>query len=100
MNHPLCEVTDFEISGPYTLRVTFDDGTTQTINFKPVLRGELFRPLQDLDLFNQVRLDEEIHTLVWPNDADFDPWTLHEWDKLADKLAKQARAWDFVAESI
>ena len=99
MSRPLYYVISFEISDSYTLRVTFDDGTTQIINFEPVLYGELFQSLRDLDLFNQVRLDEEIHTLGWPNGADFDPWMLHEWDKLADKLVKQARRWDFVPEN-
>src|SRR5439155_20151456 len=57
----------------------FDDHTEQTINFEPVLGGELLRPLRNLDLFNQVKLDQEVHTLVWPNGADFDPATLHDW---------------------
>jgi hypothetical protein len=30
-------------------------------------------------LFNQVRIDPEVHTLVWPNGADFDPAMLHDW---------------------
>jgi hypothetical protein len=44
-----------------------------------ILAGELYGPLLDLKLFNQVRLDQEVYTLVWPNDADFDPATLHNW---------------------
>jgi hypothetical protein len=35
-------------------------------------------PLRDQALFRQVRLDSEVHTLVWPNGADFDPATLHD----------------------
>src|SRR5579863_2157903 len=31
-----------------TLRVGFDDGTEQVIDFQPVLAGELFGPLRDL----------------------------------------------------
>ena len=53
--HPLYDVTDFEIVAPYTLRVNFDDGSVQIINFEPVLHGELYGPLRDLQLFNQVR---------------------------------------------
>jgi len=51
--------------------------------------------LRDLTLFNQVRLDPEIHTLVWPNDADFDPATLYYWnDGDGAELAERARDWE------
>ena len=66
---------------PYTLHTVFDDGEERTINFEPALRGYYYEPLRDLSLFNQVRLDPEVHTLVWPNDADFDPATLYEWNQ-------------------
>ena len=72
MSHPIYRVVGFEIAAPHTLTVRFDDGTTQTIDFRPVLSGELYSPLNDLNLFNGVRIDPEVHTLVWPNGADFD----------------------------
>ena len=75
---------------PYTLAVWFADGTEQVIDFGPVLRGVLFGPLQDLAQFNAVRLDLEVGTLVWPNGADFDPATLHEWPQVRDELVKRA----------
>jgi len=77
------------------LRISFADGTEQVINFLPVLAGELFGPLQDLALFNQVKLDHEVHTLVWPNNADFDPATLHDWPEHSLELARRATAWRF-----
>jgi hypothetical protein len=97
MKHPIHRVRTFEVVGPYTLRVTFDDNSEQVINFGSVLAGELFGPLRDLNLFNQVFLDTEVHTLVWPNGADFDPATLHDWPKHLEALTKQARQWDSVA---
>jgi hypothetical protein len=100
MNHPLYDVTGFKIVKPYTIRIQFDDNTEQTINFEPVLHGELYGPLRNLDLFEQVRLDKELRNLIWPNDADFDPWMLHEWDKLADKLAAQAMSWERVPTGV
>ena len=54
-----------------SLRVEFDYGSEQVIDFKPVLYGEMWGPLQDLSLFNQVELDPVAHTLSWPNGADF-----------------------------
>jgi hypothetical protein len=47
-----------------------------------------------LALFNQARIDPEVHTLVWPNGADFDPATLHDWPKHAEALATRARQWE------
>jgi len=93
MGHPIYRVLSFEIIAPYTLKVCFDDATTQIINFRPVLAGELYAPLNELDLFNQVRIDPEVRTLVWPNGADFDPATLHDWPVHEPALVEQARHW-------
>ncbi len=92
--HPIFRVLGFKIIGPYQLRVQFDDHTEQDINFEPVFRGKLFGPLRDIELFNQVRIDPEVPTLVWPNGADFDPATLHDWPKYAEELANRAKKWE------
>ena len=97
MNHPIYSVESFETIGPYTLLVRFNDGKEQEINFYPVLAGELYGPLRDLSLFNQVSVDPEVRTLVWPNGADFDPATLHDWPEQMDALRKQAEKWELVA---
>jgi hypothetical protein len=94
MQHPIFRVEAFQIEGPYLLRVQFDDRTEQVIDFRPVLAGELLGPLRDLKLFEQVRIDPEVHTLVWPNGADFDPATLHDWPTLASVLIARAKRWD------
>ena len=94
MNHPIYRVESFEPVGPYTLRVRFDDSTEQTINFKPVLAGQLYGPLQELSLFNQVKIDPEVKTLVWPNGADFDPATLHDWPEQVEALKESAQRWE------
>lgn len=94
MTHPIFRVRDFRIVGPYTLRVAFDDGSEQVIDFQPVLAGELFGPLRDLALFNQVQIDPEVHTLVWPNGADFDPASLHDWPQHVEALTARARDWE------
>ena len=94
MKHAIHRVRSFKIEAPYTLRVGFDDSTEQVIDFQPVLSGELFGPLRDLTVFNQVRIDPEVNTLVWPNGADFDPATLHDWPTNAKALADRARQWN------
>jgi hypothetical protein len=99
MEHPIYRVCSFRIIAPYTIRVRFDDDTWQDINFRPVLAGEMYGPLRDLALFDQVQLDPEVHTLVWPNGADFDPATLHDWPEYGAELAARARDWELEAMS-
>jgi Protein of unknown function (DUF2442) len=94
--HDIHRVESFEIAAPYTLRVRFEDDTEQIIDFEPVLAGELFGPLRNLSVFNEVRIDSEVHTLVWPNGADFEPATLHDWPDLVAALTAQAKEWESV----
>ena len=94
MSHAIYRVLSFEIIGPYELRVRFDDGVSRDINFRPILKGPFFGPLTDLALFNAVQLDDEVHALVWPNGADFDPETLHDWPDLINSLAETASHWE------
>src|SRR5580692_3011101 len=96
MNHPVYRVRSFDIVASYTIRIRFDDDTEQTIDFQPVLAGEVYGPLRDLDLFNQVRIDSEVETLVWPNGADFDPATLHDWPSQEQAFRELARRWEAV----
>ena len=93
MKHAVYRVTTFRIVGPYTLTVEFDDGMSRTIHFRPVLEGELYGPLQDRALFEAVRIDPDVRTLVWPNGADFDPATLHDWPEESGRLVAMARRW-------
>jgi hypothetical protein len=94
MEHAIYRVCDFRVVDDYVLGVTFDDGTEQIIDFRPVLAGKLLGPLRDLALFNQVQIDREVHTLVWPNGADFDPATLHDWPEHVGALEALARKWE------
>jgi len=79
MTHLITKVTGFKLLDDFVIRVRFDDGTEQTINFLPVLTGELFEPLRDPKLFSKVKIDPEAHTLCWPNGADFCPDLLYTW---------------------
>ncbi|MCX6598518.1 MAG: DUF2442 domain-containing protein [Acidobacteria bacterium] len=96
MKHPIFRVRDVEIVAPYTLSVSFDDDTRQIINFEPVLRGELYGPLRDLDLLRRVQVDRDAHTLVWPNGADFDPASLHNWPECEGAFVAMAAQWEAV----
>ena len=93
MGHPVHKVKSFEVEGPYRLRIEFADGLVRTIDFQPMLEGELYGPLRDLNQFNSVVLYREVHTLVWPGGADFDPATLHDWPEHEADMVALARRW-------
>src|SRR6266403_6148841 len=97
MQHPIYRVVAFEQTGPFKLRIRFDDGLSRTINFEPILRGELFGPLHDPSEFTRVKLDPEVHTLVWPSGADFDPAILHDWPEHEAEFKKAAEQWENAA---
>jgi len=91
--HQVYRVTGFEIIDSYKIRIEFDDGEEREIDFKPVLEGEMYGALKEERIFNQVELDPEVHTLVWPNGADFDPETLRNWDQYIDVMEEKAKGW-------
>ncbi|MDN5943105.1 MAG: DUF2442 domain-containing protein [Nitrospira sp.] len=97
MKHPIYQICVVEVVGPYTLRVQFTDNVERVINLRPVLAGELYGPLLDSLLFNQVAIDPEVKTIVWPNGADFDPATLHDWPTYQEAFAARAKEWERVS---
>jgi hypothetical protein len=94
MEHEIHRVTSFQKVAPFTLRLRFEDVVIRTVDFKPVLAGELYGPLADEEAFDAVRLDEEAHTLVWPNGADFDPAMLYNWAECGPAFEKLAKTWN------
>ena len=93
MTHPIHRITGFECVAPYSLHLRFEDGVEKVVDLADVLEGELYGPLRDPFLFSRVALDSEVGTVVWPNGADFDPATLHEWPRVSAELAARASAW-------
>ncbi len=94
MSHPIHRITSAEVVPPHSLRLVFADGLKRSINFEPILAGELYGPLRDPAVFAQVRLDSEVHTVVWPTGADFDPATLHDWPEHEAAFHAAAQRWN------
>jgi len=53
----------------------------------------MYKPLKDPEFFKQVKLDDEVNTLVWPNGADFDPSMLYHWEQYVEELSCRAKEW-------
>lgn len=74
---PLKDVTDVEVTGPYRLRLGFDDGITGEVDFAGRKWRGVFEPLADPGYFARVKIDPEAGTIVWPNGADMAPEPLY-----------------------
>lgn len=77
--HPL--VTAVQVIPPYSLRLTFEDGTRSVLDCTPWLHERddgLFAELRDPAAFGKVFLNLEWGTIEWPNGADVCPDTLYE----------------------
>lgn len=57
----------------YILRIAYEDGISGELDLAGELDGEVFEPLRDIEFFKRVRVDPSVHTIVWPNGADFAP---------------------------
>jgi hypothetical protein len=86
----ILHVVEAEVSGPYVLSLIFNDGTSKTVDVRPLLEGPVFEPLQDPVFFARVLLDPACGTVVWPNGADFAPEALHELPDLRESIATSA----------
>jgi hypothetical protein len=62
----------------FLLRLRFRDGTEGEIDLAGELDGEIFAPLKDLEYFKRFSVSPDLHTVVWPNGADFAPEFLYE----------------------
>lgn len=61
----------------FIVHLRFSDGTEGEVNLERELEGEVFSPLKDISYFRRFSLHPELHTLTWPNGADFAPEFLY-----------------------
>ena len=59
--------------GGHVVWLRFGDGTSGEIDLSAALRGPVFEPLRDPEVFRNFTIHPEFHTLVWPNGADLAP---------------------------
>ena len=78
----MVRVSEAKLAGKHALRLRFNDKTEGTVNLWPELEGPMFEALRDPGYFASFRLDPELHTVVWPNGADFAPDFLYELAKV------------------
>ena len=70
-------VTEATYLNKYGVALSFNDGKRGVADLSDALHGPVFEPLKDEALFSQLRADEELETIVWPNGADLAPEYLY-----------------------
>ncbi len=74
------DVVEAKPLGGHRLSVRFDNGRSGEIDLsKRLTFTGVFKPLRDPSAFAQVRVNPDIGTICWPNDADVDPVVLYSW---------------------
>ena len=71
-------VENVQYFAEYKIKLTFEDSIVKIIDLKPHLDGEIFEPLIDIEYFKSVKINPDIDTVVWSNEADFSPDFLYE----------------------
>ena len=81
----------------YRVQVSFDDGREGVADLTEALVGPMFDPLRDPDMFNMMRVDEELRTIVWPNGSDLAPEYIY-FQAFRDEPELQAtfRKWGYL----
>ena len=69
----LTRLIDARYLSGHRVWLRFNDGAAGEVDLSGELVGPVFEPLKDVDTFRRFTLHRELHTLVWPNGADFAP---------------------------
>jgi len=74
----IARIIDAKYIKDYTLLIRFSDGSEGAVDLEQDLEGEIFEPLREISYFKDFTVNHEVHTVVWPNGADFAPEFLYE----------------------
>ena len=74
----MAKIIDAKHINGFIIHILFSDGIEGDIDLEGELTGEVFRPLSDPSYFKQFTLHPELHTISWPNGADFAPEFLYD----------------------
>jgi hypothetical protein len=78
----MIKITDFKLETGKKIHFRFSDGTEKTIDFNPFIgEDSLSKPLSDPTFFKKVELIENGRGIFWPNEFDFCPDFLHQYQE-------------------
>ncbi|MBW1650548.1 MAG: DUF2442 domain-containing protein [Deltaproteobacteria bacterium] len=94
----ILHVTKAKYLKGYQVKISFNDGRTGTVDLSQSLTGSLFKPLKDIKIFSQLKVDKELDTVVWPNGADLASEYLYfQAFKKEPELQEKFKQWGYIA---
>jgi hypothetical protein len=69
----ILHVTNAIYIGDYKVEVSFNDGRKGVADLSDALKGPVFNPLKDKTIFSQLKVNEVLETITWPNGIDLAP---------------------------
>jgi len=74
----LKDIIDVQPLAGYQLHLRFDDGVEGIVDIRKIIEFTgVFTPLKDPDYFAKVRINPDLGTIQWENEADLDPVVLY-----------------------
>lgn len=81
----------------YCIEVVFNNGKQGIADLSEVLRGKVFEPLKNIELFTKFKVDAELETIVWENGADLAPeYIYYQAFKHDQELQTLFQEWGYV----
>ncbi|OQW97185.1 MAG: hypothetical protein BWK74_06785 [Desulfobacteraceae bacterium A6] len=75
-------VTEATYVNEYKIKVRFENNEVRLVDLGTHLDGPIFEPLKEPSYFKTFKVNPDIDTVTWPNDADFSPDFLYEIGKM------------------
>ncbi len=73
----MIRVVAARVISDFTVAIRFSDGVEASVDLSNDLDGPIFEPLRNPEYFRKMEVNHDIHTIAWPNRADFAPEFLY-----------------------
>ena len=90
-------VTEARYLNAYCIEVAFNNGKKGIADLVDALKGPVFEPLKNLEVFASLKVDPDLETIVWENGVDLAPeFIYYQTFKNEASLQEQFKKWGYV----
>lgn len=99
----ILHVTNAIYIGDYKIEVSFNDGRKGVADLSDSLEGPVFELLKDKAIFSQLKVDEILETIIWPNGVDLAPEYIYFQafkSKSEPELQAKFKEWGYITYKV